>query len=146
MTGCSRGRGAASPARDRPPGPRCRTAKSRRRAGSVRPRASDHARWCRAASVDLFVFLIRLSLLLVDLAQHLAEAVRLPLAHHVVVHGAQLLTDLALDIASETALGLVALVDIRLHVSGPIWLVFVGHCLASPAQSGGALPLPLRDD
>src|SRR4029077_8984820 len=44
----------------------------------------------------------------------------------IVVHRAELLADLALDIASKAASGL-ALVDFCLHRSGPGWLVVFVH-------------------
>src|SRR5947207_11153767 len=91
MNRCWRSREAASPAPDRPPGPRCRTTRSQRRAGSGRPSTSDHVTWGLAASFGPFVFF----LLFIELPQHLVETLRHPLVDDTVVHGAELLADLA---------------------------------------------------
>ena len=66
-----------------------------------------------------------------SLLQHLDETVRHAVAHDAVVHGAQLLTDLVLDIASKPASRL-SLGGFCLHVFGPAWLVVLVHRFSPP--------------
>src|SRR6266567_4883633 len=110
---CWRSPASMFPAPGRPPGRRCRTTKWRTRAGWARPPAFVHAERdlsCSWAGPFFFP--------LVELPQHLGEAVRDTFAHDVVVHRPQLLADLALDVPSEPAAGL-SLGDFGLHGSGP---------------------------
>src|SRR3954470_434383 len=89
---CWRWRAATSPARDRRRGRYCRTARSQTRASSGLPPTSHRARRDLTSSVRPLVLLF----LLVELAEQFGEAVRNPRTHDIVVHGPELLPDLAL--------------------------------------------------
>src|SRR5689334_18484892 len=95
---CWRWPASRSPAPGRPPGRHCRTTRWQTHASWEQLPAFVHAERdlsCSWARPLFFPF--------VELPQHLGEAVRDPLAHDVVVHRPQLLTDLALDIPSKPA-------------------------------------------
>src|SRR6185503_5860821 len=116
-----------SPARDRPRDRYCRRAISRMHADSgLRPTSHREPRDLTSSVGPLFFFF-----LLIELLEQLAKPIRDPRAHDIVVHGPELLTDLALDIASKPASGL-SLGDFCLHRFGPAWLVVVCHCCNSP--------------
>src|SRR5215216_2273 len=93
-SGCLPARAAASPARDRRPDPRCRKARSRTRAGSAPPTER------RRELTDRDSLTISAALL-VQTLQKLAEPIGDALAHHVIVHGPELLADFGLNVTAE---------------------------------------------
>src|SRR3982751_1838395 len=99
MSRCSQSRAATSPARDRQRGRYCRTARLRTRASSGLPPTSLRVgRGLTSCARPLVFFLM-----LVELTEQVGKAIRHPRTHDVVVHGPELLPDLALDIASKPA-------------------------------------------